>query len=124
MGNPKTCNKEFKIPEWPKIDSKPNTATITGRMKGTLKATIKSCRPLNCLRDKAKAKGHASNTDKRDDREACSKVNSNAALSAAVKIKFWSAWNINTNNGPKTTKSKMQFEIIEKVRFATLLSLA
>ena len=39
-------------------------------MKGTLKAMIKSRRPLNCLRDKANAKGHASNTDKRDDKAA------------------------------------------------------
>ena len=83
-------------------------------MKGTLKATIKSCRPLNCLRDKAKAKGHASTTDKRDDRAACSMVNSNAALSAAVKVKFWSAWNINTNNGPKTTKAKCNLKLLRK----------
>ena len=29
MGNPKNCNKEFKIPAWPKIDSKPKKLKLT-----------------------------------------------------------------------------------------------
>jgi hypothetical protein len=90
-GKPKKFNREFKSPELPKIDNNPNTATITGRMKGTLKVSIKSRLPIKCLRDSAKAKGHASNTDRSEDKAACFRVNFNAAQSAVVKVRFWSA---------------------------------
>ena len=85
-GRPRSRKAVLKIPDRPKIASRPSTATITGSRKGAPRAEIASARPGKRRRAKARASGMAQITEASAESTACSTVKRSAARSAAPGI--------------------------------------